>query len=81
MSSLLRRIVLLALVGGILFDVLVPGNAAGLNATIVMAAFLAAALLVAGRDGIRRMIPRMPGWPPRRSVSPRWPCCAPTTGS
>ncbi len=57
MSSLLRRIVLFALVGGILFDVLAPGNAAGLNAAILMAAFLAAALLVAGRDGIRRMDP------------------------
>ena len=57
MSSLLRRIVLLALVGGVLFDVLVPGNAAGLNAIVLMAAFLAAALLVAGRDGIRRMDP------------------------
>ena len=57
MSSLLRRIVLLALVGGILFDALVPGNAAGLNAAVLMAAFLAAALLVAGRDGVRRMDP------------------------
>ena len=66
MSSLLRRIVLLALVGGILFDALVPGNAAGLNAAVLMAAFLAAALLVAGRDGIRRMDPRTPGWPPWR---------------
>ena len=57
MSSLLRRIALLALVGGILFDALVPGNAAGLNAAVLMAAFLAAALLVSGRDGIRRMDP------------------------
>jgi hypothetical protein len=57
MSSLLRRIVLFALVGGILFDALAPGNAAGLNAAILMAAFLTAALLVAGREGIRRMDP------------------------
>lgn len=57
MSSLVRRILLLALAGGVLFDVLVPGNAAGLNAVIVMAAFLVAALLVAGSGGIRRMDP------------------------
>ena len=57
MSSLPRRIMLLALAGGVLFDALVPGNAAGLNAAIVTAAFLVAALLVAGRDGIRRMDP------------------------
>ncbi len=57
MSFLVRRVLLLALAGGVLFDVLVPGNSAGLNAAIVMAAFLAAALLVAGPDGIRRMDP------------------------
>ncbi len=57
MTSLLRRIALLALATGILFDILVPGNAAGLNAPIVMAALLAAAALVAGRDGIPRMDP------------------------
>jgi hypothetical protein len=57
MSSLVRRVLLLALAGGVLFDVLVPGNAAGINAAIVMAAFLAAALVVAGADGIRRMDP------------------------
>ncbi len=57
MSSLIRRILLLALAGGILFDSLVPGNAAGLNALVVMAAFLVAALAVAGRDGIGRMDP------------------------
>ena len=39
MSLLVRRILLLALAGGILFDALVPGNAAGLNAALVMAAF------------------------------------------
>ena len=57
MSSLVRRVLLLALAGGVLFDALVPGNAAGVNAAIVMAAFLVAALLVAGQDGIRRMDP------------------------
>ena len=57
MSSLVRRILLLALAGGVLVDVTVPGNAAGLNAPLVMAAFLASALVVAGRDGLRRMDP------------------------
>ncbi|HYO43943.1 MAG TPA: DUF4173 domain-containing protein [Candidatus Limnocylindrales bacterium] len=57
MSSLVRRVLLLALGGGVLFDALVPGNAAGVNAVIVMAAFLVAALLVAGPDGIGRMDP------------------------
>jgi len=57
MSLLVRRILLLALAGGILFDALVPGNAAGLNAALVTAAFLGAALLVAGGDGVRRMDP------------------------
>jgi hypothetical protein len=57
MSSLVRRVLLLALAGGILVDVLVPGNAAGVNAAIVMAALLVAALVVAGPDGVRRMDP------------------------
>ena len=80
MSSLLRRIVLLALVGGILFDALVPGNAAGVNAAIVMAAFLTAALLVAGRDGVRRMDPADAWLAPAAWPSPRWLRSAPTTG-
>jgi hypothetical protein len=49
--------VLLALAGGVLFDVLVPGNAAGVNAAIVVAALLVAALVVAGPDGARRVDP------------------------
>jgi hypothetical protein len=57
MSSGARRIVLFALAGGVLFDVLVPGNAAGLNAPLVMGAFLAAALITAGRAGLARMDP------------------------
>jgi hypothetical protein len=57
MLPLARRIVLLALAGGVLFDILVPGNAAGLNAPLLMVAFLAAALATAGRDGLARMDP------------------------
>ncbi len=57
MPSRARRIVLLALAGGVLFDVLVPGNAAGLNAPLVMGAFLGAALVTAGRTGLARMDP------------------------
>ncbi|MEW6224914.1 MAG: DUF4173 domain-containing protein [Chloroflexota bacterium] len=51
------RILLLAVAGGILADIVVPGNAAGLNAPLLVAALLVAALLVAGRDGLRRMDP------------------------
>jgi hypothetical protein len=57
MPSATRRVLLLAIAGGVLFDVLVIGNAAGVNAPIVMAAFLACALLVAGREGVRGMDP------------------------
>ena len=57
MTSPVRRIVLLALAGGVLFDVVVPGNAAGLNAALLMAGCLVVALVVAGADGIRRMDP------------------------
>ncbi len=57
MSPLVRGIVLLALAGGLMFDVLVPGNAAGLNAPLLMAAFLGAALVTAGRAGLARMDP------------------------
>ncbi|MHB8891463.1 MAG: DUF4153 domain-containing protein [Candidatus Limnocylindrales bacterium] len=53
----IRRIVLLALAGGILVDVVVPGNALGVNAPLVVAALLAAAYAVAGRDGLRRLDP------------------------
>jgi hypothetical protein len=54
-SPRVRRILLLALVGGILVDVVVPGNAAGVNAPIVMLALLGGAFFVAGRDGFRRL--------------------------
>ena len=57
MPSLVTRILLLALALGVLVDILVPGNAAGLNAPLVIAAVLGAALLLAGRDGLRRMDP------------------------
>jgi hypothetical protein len=52
-----RRILLLALGAGVLVDVVVPGNAAGINAVIVMAALLAVAVSVAGRAGIERFDP------------------------
>ncbi len=52
-----RRIVLLALGGGILFDVVVPGNAPGVNGPLVIGALVAAAFAVAGREGLRRMDP------------------------
>jgi hypothetical protein len=55
MPTPVRRVLLLALAGGVLFDAVVPGNAAGVNAPLVMAAFLGAALLAAGRPGIDRM--------------------------
>src|SRR6478672_5951946 len=57
MPAATRRILLVALFGGVLFDVLVVGNALGVNAPIVMAAFLGGAFLLAGRDGVRRMDP------------------------
>jgi hypothetical protein len=57
MPQLAYRILLLSLAGGALFDALVPGNAAGVNAPLVMAAFLGVTLIVGGRDAIRRMDP------------------------
>lgn len=55
--SSIRRIVLLALAGGILVDVVGPGNALGVNAPLVVVALLAAAFAVAGRGGLGRMDP------------------------
>jgi len=52
-----RRLILLALAGGILADVVGPGNAIGVNAPLVTAALLLAAFAVAGRDGIVRLDP------------------------
>lgn len=57
MPPLVRRILLLALATGVAFDILVPGNAPGVNAPLLVAALVGAALLVAGRDGLRRMDP------------------------
>ena len=57
MSLPVRRILLLALAGGVLVDVVLPGNAIGVNAPLVLVALLAAALVVAGREGLRRMDP------------------------
>lgn len=57
MPSPARRIVLFSLAGGVLFDVLVPGNAAGLNGPLVVGAFLGTALAAAGRSGLTRMDP------------------------
>ncbi|HEX5827241.1 MAG TPA: DUF4173 domain-containing protein [Candidatus Limnocylindrales bacterium] len=52
-----RRIALLALAMGVLVDVVIPGNAAGVNTVLVMAFLLGAAGVVAGWDGLRRMDP------------------------
>ncbi|MEI7744719.1 MAG: hypothetical protein WCK58_13340, partial [Chloroflexota bacterium] len=52
-----RRILLASLAGGVLFDIVVPGSAAGINALLVVGVFLAVAFLLAGRDGIARMDP------------------------
>ena len=57
MPSLVTRILLLALALGVLVDILVPGNAAGVNAPLVIAAVLVASLVLAGPDGLRRMDP------------------------
>ena len=57
MPSATRRILLVAVAGGILFDVLAVGNAAGVNAAMLVGAFLAAAFAIAGRDGVARMDP------------------------
>jgi hypothetical protein len=51
------RILLLAVAGGILVDILIPGNAPGINAPILVAALLVSAVLVAGPAGLRRMDP------------------------
>jgi hypothetical protein len=56
-QTTVRRLILLALAGGILVDVVVPDNAVGINGLLVVAALLMAAFLVAGRDGIGRMDP------------------------
>ena len=52
-----RRIASLAIAVGVLFDVVGPGNAAGINVLLVTAALLLAAFVAAGRDGLRRMDP------------------------
>ncbi len=57
MAHATRRIALVALAGGTLFDILIVGNALGIGAPIVMAAFLVAAFAVAGREGVARMDP------------------------
>jgi hypothetical protein len=55
--STARRIVLAALAVGVLVDILVPGVAAGVNAVLVVAGALIAAVVVAGQAGLRRMDP------------------------
>jgi hypothetical protein len=57
MPTATRRILLAAVAVGILFDILAIGNAAGINASILMAAFLVVAFAVAGRAGVARMDP------------------------
>jgi hypothetical protein len=49
------RILVLAIVGGVLVDIVVPGNAPGIGVLVLIAALLAAALAAAGRDGRLRM--------------------------
>ena len=67
-----RRILLLALGVGIVVDVTVPGNQAGLNAVVVMVALLGAACVAAGRDGLRRYDPA-DAWLPAGAIgSRRW---------
>lgn len=56
-SSRVRRVLLLALALGIVLDVVGPGNAAGVNAAILVLALLAGAFLVAGRDAVRGIDP------------------------
>ena len=51
------RILVLAVVGGVLFDIVVPGNAPGVGVLVLMLALLAAAAASAGRDGLARMDP------------------------
>ena len=51
------RILVLALVGGVLFDIVVPGNAPGLGVLVLMLALLGAAIASAGREGLERMDP------------------------
>ncbi len=50
-----RSVILWALLGGVLFDILVPGNATGLGVALVVGAFLLVAHVVAGREGWERM--------------------------
>jgi len=50
-------ILVLAVVGGVLFDIVVPGNAPGIGMVVLMLALLAAAFASAGRAGIERMDP------------------------
>jgi Domain of unknown function (DUF4153) len=59
-----RRLLLVALACGVLFDVLVPGSAPGLNASLILIALLVAAFAAAGRDGIRRFDPADAWMPP-----------------
>jgi Domain of unknown function (DUF4153) len=51
------RILLLAISGGILADIAVPGNAPGVNIGLLVGSLVASAVAVAGRDGLRRMDP------------------------
>lgn len=46
-----------ALFGGVLFDIVAPGNLVGINAPIIVGAFLLVAFAVAGPGGWRRMDP------------------------
>jgi hypothetical protein len=63
-----RQVLLLALGLGVLADVAVPGNAAGVNAALIMVALLVAAAAVAGREGLRRADP-VDAWLPVAAVA------------
>ena len=52
-----RRVLLLAALVGVLFDLVVPGHAPGLNALVVTAVLLLAAALVADPAALRRFDP------------------------
>src|SRR5690349_11356344 len=62
-----RRIVAVALVVGVLVDVLVPGNGTGINVVLVVASMLAAAAIVTGPEGLRRVDP-VDAWLPAAAL-------------
>ena len=76
-----RRVLLLAVLVGVLFDLVVPGHAPGLNVLVVTAVLLLVAVAVADPAGLRRFDPWTHGCRSRPSCWRRWPRSAPTRGS